>query len=231
MSNEQISLPSLVAVLVVIGLILRYLFSSGGPPANSSRSPEAVRRAREVAAERIQQMFPQAERRSILWDLQRNGGNIQSTTERILAGRLETVSPKYLNPVTVLFCRIMGRFGSANGKKKQPPITFQPPPPPGQPTSSAGGSSSRQQPDKPSQPDLITRYNLSGKIDPTADGSDAAAAADAAAMAAVDRKGKAWSSNRDERQASLQRRRDEMILAARRKMQARMATEKGGQGS
>lgn len=36
-------------------------------------------------------MFPQVERRSILWDLQRNGGNIQSTTERILAGRLETV--------------------------------------------------------------------------------------------------------------------------------------------
>jgi coupling of ubiquitin conjugation to ER degradation protein 1 len=49
--------------------------------------------------------------------------------------------------------------------------------------------------------------------------------------ATADKKGKAWSSNREERQALLQRRRDEMILAARRKMQARMATEKGGQGS
>lgn len=46
-----------------------------------------------------------------------------------------------------------------------------------------------------------------------------------------DKKGKGWSSNRDERQASLQRRRDEMILAARRKMQAKIAAERAAQGS
>lgn len=37
-------------------------------------------------------------------------------------------------------------------------------------------------------------------------------------------KAKAWSADRNERQANLQRRRDEMILAARRKMEAQ---EKG----
>jgi hypothetical protein len=38
-------------------------------------------------------MFPQVSRRSIMWDLQRNGGNVVSTTERILSGRgLEVVS-------------------------------------------------------------------------------------------------------------------------------------------
>ena len=43
--------------------------------------------------ERIQQMFPQTSRRCIMWDLQRNGGNVAATTERILSGRgLETVS-------------------------------------------------------------------------------------------------------------------------------------------
>ena len=42
-----------------------------------------------------------------------------------------------------------------------------------------------------------------------------------------DGKSKGWSSNRDERQASLQRRRDEMIIAARKKMQAKLAAEKG----
>lgn len=42
-----------------------------------------------------------------------------------------------------------------------------------------------------------------------------------------DKKGKGWSSNRDERQASLQRRREEMILAARKKMEAKIAAEKG----
>lgn len=93
MSDDQVSTPYFLAILVIIGFIVRYLFFNGGSPApQSSRSPEAILRARELAVERIQQMFPQAERRSILWDLQRNGGNIQTTTERILAGRLETVS-------------------------------------------------------------------------------------------------------------------------------------------
>lgn len=91
MSNEQISLPYFVAILVVFGLTIRYLFFGGPAPQRPARSPEAFLRSREIAVDRIQQMFPQAERRSILWDLQRNGGNIQNTTERILAGRLDTV--------------------------------------------------------------------------------------------------------------------------------------------
>lgn len=50
-------------------------------------------RAREADIERIQQMFPQVPRRSIMWDLQRNGGNVVATTERVLSGRgLEVVS-------------------------------------------------------------------------------------------------------------------------------------------
>ncbi|PNY29360.1 Coupling of ubiquitin conjugation to ER degradation protein 1 [Tolypocladium capitatum] len=187
MANEQISLPYLAVILVVSGLIIRYLFFSGPPVSRSARSPEAFLRSREVAVERIQQMFPQAERRSILWDLQRNGGNIQNTTERILAGRLET-----------------------------PPITFQPPPAAGQAARSASSASVPRHPDKPGQPDLITRYNLKGKL-AVAEGGD--------------KKGNGWSSNRDERQASLQRRRDEMILAARRKMAAKIAAEKVAHGS
>ena len=101
----------------------------------------------------------------------------------------------------------------------QPPVTFQPPPPPGQSASAHSASSTRAS-EKPSQPDLITRYNLKDKID-------------SEPQASVDAKGKGWSSNRDERQASLQRRRDDMILAARKKMQAKMAAEQttaaGGQ--
>lgn len=92
MANEQISLPYFVGVLVFAGLVIRYLFFTGSSSQPTTRSPEAFLRSREVAVERIQQMFPQTDRRSILWDLQRNGGNIQGTTERILAGRLEMVS-------------------------------------------------------------------------------------------------------------------------------------------
>lgn len=185
MANDQISLPYFLAILVIGGLIVRYLFFGGPAVPQARRSPEAFLRSREVAVERIQQMFPQADRRSILWDLQRNGGSIQTTTERILAGRLDT-----------------------------PPVTFQPPPPPGQSVTGASASTAAtRQPQKPAQPDLITRYNLSSKLS-------------AEEAAAEDKKGKGWSTNRDERQASLQRRRDEMILAARRKMEAKMAAEK-----
>jgi len=97
--DQQLNLPSLVVILVISGLIIRYFFFSSSSSAQSSRSgrgaaadPAALLRAREAAAERIQQMFPQVDRRTALWDLQRTGGNVAVTTERILAGRLETVS-------------------------------------------------------------------------------------------------------------------------------------------
>ncbi|PTB70632.1 ubiquitin system component cue domain-containing protein [Trichoderma citrinoviride] len=197
MSDEQISLPFFAIVLLVSGLIVRYLFFSGPRPERPPvRTAEQLIRSREVAVQRIQQMFPQVERRSILWDLQRNGGNIQSTTERILAGRLET-----------------------------PPITFQPPPLRNQSPPSGSSGPAAKQPEKPAQPDLITRYNLKSKV------SEAAATEEAAAQGEQDKKGKGWSSNREERQAALQRRRDEMILAARRKMEAKIAAEKAAQGS
>ncbi|KAG7103101.1 hypothetical protein HYQ44_017189 [Verticillium longisporum] len=157
--SQTISVPYLLILLVLAAAILRLLFfsnSSGGTPPAGRHNPLNVLRAREAAVERIQQMFPQVERRTILWDLQRNGGNVQTTSERILAGRIET-----------------------------PPITFQPPPPAGAPATGSGSTNAA-------------------------------------------RTGKAWSSDRDERQAALQRRRDDMILQARKKMEAKIAAEKAG---
>ena len=96
----------------------------------------------------------------------------------------------------------------------QTPARFQPPPPPPSATPpTASGSSAAKAPSKPAEPDLITRYKLQDRIT-----TECAQQAEA--------KAKGWSSNRDERQAALQRRRDEMILAARRKMEAKIAAEK-----
>ncbi|PHH58646.1 hypothetical protein CDD82_2806 [Ophiocordyceps australis] len=191
MSDDQISLPYLAAILIITGLILRYFFFSTSAAPRPRTSPETVMRSRELAVEHIQQMFPQADRRNILWELQRNGGNMQATSERILAGRLDT-----------------------------PPVTFQPAPPPGQAiaagASAATGATTRQT-DRLVQPDLITRYNLKEKLNEESEESG--------------RTGKGWSSNRNERQDSLQRRRDGMILMARRKMEAKMAAEKVAEGS
>ncbi|KAK3390911.1 ubiquitin system component cue domain-containing protein [Podospora didyma] len=211
MSNEQINVPSLVAILVLSGLVIRYFFFSSPPSNAPPRDSMAAARSREAAAERILQMFPQVDRRTVLWDLQRNGGNIAATTERILAGRMET-----------------------------PPITFQPPPPPGSAAAATAGNSTRTQqqqsataktPAKPAQPDLITRYNLKDKVAATPVESSESSES-TTAMGGQGGKGtKAWSSNREERQTLLQKRRDQMILEARRKMEAKIAAEKASSGS
>ena len=103
----------------------------------------------------------------------------------------------------------------------QPPITFQPPPPLGPPVSSIHSAASRAA-ERPSQPDLITRYRLKDRVGPET--------TEAEVEEETDKKGKGWSSNREERQTSLQKRRDEMILAARRKMEAKIAAEKSAVG-
>ncbi|KAI1105853.1 hypothetical protein F4804DRAFT_303219 [Jackrogersella minutella] len=185
MADEQVSLTSLIVIIVLGGLIIRYLFfSPTTQPPRPTRDAQSATRARETAVERIQQMFPQVDRRTILWDLHRNGGNIAATTERILSGRIDT-----------------------------PPVTFQPPPPPISPTPSIAQIQPYKAPPKPAEPDLITRYQLQDKVSTSSKDETAT-------------KSKAWSSNRDERHVSLQRRRDEMILAARKKMEAKIAAEK-----
>jgi hypothetical protein len=104
MADEQISLPSLILIVVLSGLAIRYLFFSPSTPATAAqqqqqraRDAASASRARESAVERIQQMFPQVDRRTILYDLQHTGGNISATTERILSGRVETVSNLFIH--------------------------------------------------------------------------------------------------------------------------------------
>lgn len=100
MANE-ISIPTLVVVCVLGGLVFKYLFwpsnsSSSASGSGSRGSALSQQRQREQAVERIQQMFPQVERRTILWDLQRNGGSIAATTEKILSGTIQPVSVQCL---------------------------------------------------------------------------------------------------------------------------------------
>ncbi|KAI1133102.1 hypothetical protein F5Y10DRAFT_229391 [Nemania abortiva] len=201
MADEQVSFTSLVLIVVLGGLVIRYLFfpssSAASSGANRARDAAASSRAREAAVERIQQMFPQFDRRTILWELQRNGGNMAATTERILSGRIDT-----------------------------PPVTFQPPPPPPSATPSSTSQAAKT-PLRPAEPDLITRYKLHDRINNDQGSSSSNIGSESTTPGA---KTKAWSSSREERQMALQRRRDEMILAARRKMEAKIAAEKGTAG-
>lgn len=101
--------------------------------------------------------------------------------------------------------RVLGGRGLDN-----PPPSFQPNIPAQEPAS--GSSSGVQKRGAPSQPDLITRYNLQGRI--TGKGKEAEPSEE-------ERMKSSWSADKAARAENLKRRREEMILAARRKMEAR----------
>jgi hypothetical protein len=107
--DQTINLPQLVLILLIGGFAVRYFFFSA--PQSPGQAPASSRggiRVREADVDRIQQMFPQVPRRTIMCDLQRNGGSIAATTERILSGRgLEEVSSLYINTLYVASCQIL----------------------------------------------------------------------------------------------------------------------------
>jgi coupling of ubiquitin conjugation to ER degradation protein 1 len=90
--EPSLNIPSLLTLAVVSFFVLRWFFnrdedsSAGGSPRGRGNVVDPAQ------VEQISQMFPQLSTRDIMWDLQRNGGSVAATTERILTGRgLETV--------------------------------------------------------------------------------------------------------------------------------------------
>ncbi|KAI9833551.1 MAG: hypothetical protein M1826_007165 [Phylliscum demangeonii] len=220
--SSSLNVPQLVAFLLISALAVRWFFftsssssssssasassttsssTTRSPPSSSSSSPPGTtlvtspggRRVhiRERDVEQIQAMFPQYGRREILWDLMRNGGSVAATTERILTA----------------------------GRRLDAPPTA--------PSSSSAALST--------QPNLIARYHLAAKIAPNAavDGDGTARremqartqtlSDSATGIVGLDARAKAtgWSGNKQQRQAMLQRRREAMILDARRSLLAK----------
>ncbi|MCJ1393100.1 hypothetical protein MMC18_005972 [Xylographa bjoerkii] len=186
-TTTSLNLPQLILVLFISGIAIRYFFFRPSSP-SATALPSTGRNSRAANpqhVEQIAQMFPQVGRREIIWDLQRNGGSVAATTERILGRGLETPPPSFQPPSLA---------------SSSPPLS----------TSSSGPST------QPIPQDLITRYNLSSKIQ-----QSPSQLPPPAAEAASEAKKAGWSANKNERQALLQRRREEMILSARRKMEER----------
>lgn len=89
--EPSLNIPSLLTLAVVSFFVIRWFLNRDEPGAGGSRSRGNGVDPAQVA--QISQMFPQLGIRDIAWDLQRNGGNVAATTERILIGRgLEVVS-------------------------------------------------------------------------------------------------------------------------------------------
>jgi CUE domain len=83
--EASLSIPSLAFVAFLSFFIIRYFISSRSNDSATSR--RAGQRFTGAQVEQLAQMFPQLSRRDIMWDLQRNGGSVAATTERVLAGR------------------------------------------------------------------------------------------------------------------------------------------------
>ena len=94
MAEQALNLPQIIAVLLVGFLVIRWFLSSSSPRQGASGRPRPQINPAHV--EQIYQMFPQLDRRTIIWDLTQNGGSGQATTERVLSGRaLAQVHPVF----------------------------------------------------------------------------------------------------------------------------------------
>ncbi|KAF2149957.1 hypothetical protein K461DRAFT_281206 [Myriangium duriaei CBS 260.36] len=191
MAEQSFNIPQVIAVLLVGFLAIRWFLSSSNHQGSGSRG--AGRQIDPAHVEQIHQMFPQLDRRTIMWDLQRNGGSVQATTERVLSGR--TLA--------------------------QPPPSFRPQLPTSPAPTAASGS--RQADAKAPLPDLITRFNLSSKLNVASD----AQPSQADSATATPSKQSGWSQNKTERSELMRKRKEEMILAARRKMEDKDRTTSG----
>ncbi|KAF2794574.1 hypothetical protein K505DRAFT_274916 [Melanomma pulvis-pyrius CBS 109.77] len=185
MAEQTLNIPQLLVFIIVSILAIRWYLAKPAPAGTRPAGANRAVRINPAHIDQISNMFPQLNRRDIAWDLQRNGGNVANTTERVLRG----------------------------GGLDAPPPSFNAPAP--RPTLTSRTATPVA---KPSQPDLITRYNLSSKL----------ATKSETATPEEQPKQKAWSQDRTERQANLQRRREEMILAARRKLEEKEKAKNSG---
>jgi len=106
-TQTTLNIPSLFAFAVISFFAIRYFFFSSSsqnarnaPLASDAYPATASAGRRRVPLEKVETvaaMFPQLSRRDIEWDLQRNGGSVQATTERVLRdGRLSLVRSQAL---------------------------------------------------------------------------------------------------------------------------------------
>ena len=180
--QTSINIPQLLAVAIVGFLAIRWYMSKPATGnSGASRSGSSSRAIDPAKVEQVSAMFPQMDRRTIAWDLNRNGQNVSATTDRILSGRT----------------------------LDNPPPSFQPNLPAPAAQGSQAAAASRPKPAVGgSNPDLITRYNLQSRVN--SKGKEA--------VQSDEQKRLAWSSDKAARAEGLRKRREEMVLAARRKM-------------
>lgn len=86
--EATISIPSLLFVGILLFFSYRYFFAGASPSSSSGSAGRPANGLRFTAAqvEQVAAMFPQLNRRDIMWDLHRNRGSVQATVERVMSG-------------------------------------------------------------------------------------------------------------------------------------------------
>ncbi|TKA79068.1 hypothetical protein B0A55_02511 [Friedmanniomyces simplex] len=190
--QTSINIPQIIAVAFVGFFAIRWFLNKPSSPGSAPGSSSSSQRGQQPDLTKINQlatMFPQLDRRTIAWDLHRNGGSVPATTERVLSER----------------------------GLDAPPVTWQPNiPAPGQqaPSASVGSGGARKEGSGRKEDDLITRYNLQGRVG--GKGKEVVPSEE-------EQRKSAWSSDKAARAEGLRKRREEMVLAARRKLEAKGA--------
>ena len=113
--EHALNIPSLLTLAVVSFFVIRWFLNRDTPPDSGDARSRGRRNVVDPAqVEQIAQMFPQLSTRDIIWDLQRNGGSVAATTERILTGRgLDVVSVSFCLSCAILpvfTCHVYGRW-------------------------------------------------------------------------------------------------------------------------
>lgn len=158
-------------------------------------------------------MFPHLSQRSIRWELERNGASVERAVERALReGGLPEPPASYFPPDPLDYDRSSSTSGNqhnnGNGGTQTPPIAPVTATTHTQPRGAAASTSASTT--KLPPPSLIKRLGLNNKL-----GEEA-----------VDVKGKGkqveanegWANSREEREARLRKRKENLVLEARRKL-------------
>jgi len=188
--SDSLGLPQVAACLLVGYFVFRWFFKSSDPSSVSpARSPVVDQRRLQEQSLLLTGMFPQVSIAAAQAELIRNGGNIEIATEKILAAG-GLPEPPAPAPTPL----------DSSATRPAPAATTHR----AAAHNALGASSSRVG----GYQDLMTRYNLHGRLHE----------GDASSSSTLSGKGKS-PQTRSDRQLAHQKKRDEMILAARRRME------------
>ncbi|GAA6009019.1 hypothetical protein JCM11491_005713 [Sporobolomyces phaffii] len=175
---------------------------SGSSSAGAGRS-----RVDQAKIDRVLDMFPHLSSRAVRWELERNGASVERAVERALReGGLPEPPASYFPPDPQ-------EFGAAASGTQTPPVQ--------RPTTatgtthgatSTGGGGAKVPP-----PSLIKRLGLNNKLGD--------AVTDDKGKGKEVQGGEGWANSREEREERLRKRKENLVLAARRKMLAKQQSK------